>query len=93
MQTQSNGFVGAKAREQALRAAMMRAGKNRTRGKGRPVTSEPVYTLDHMEFFAAIQDWQNRTGRRFPDLSEVLSIAESIGYRKPTESNPLDAPI
>lgn len=86
-------FVGALAREQARRAAMARAGKNRRVGYGHPTTSDPDYTPDEIEFMAAVREFQNRTGKKFPTWSEVLRVARSLGYAKNTEPCPFDSPL
>lgn len=85
-------FVGARAQEQARRAAKMRAGKNRKAGAGHPTTSDPEYSAKQLEFMAAIREFQNRSGKKFPDWDEVLYVARLIGYAKRQEPSPFDAP-
>lgn len=47
-----------------------------------PTTSERQYEPDELEFLAAVQAYQNRTGRKFPTYCELLGILKDLGYAK-----------
>jgi hypothetical protein len=52
-------------------------------GKGDPCVSERIYDDDEAEFLRAVERYRDRTGRRFPTLSELLAVLKGLGYRKP----------
>jgi hypothetical protein len=68
--------------ERAMRSAAARAGKNREKGKGHPVTSDMDYSAKEIEFMSAVQAFKTATGRQFPTWREVLRVIESLGYSK-----------
>lgn len=58
-------------------------------GKGRPGSlgashgsQESIYSDDEREFCVAVDKWKNKTGTRFPALTEYLTIIRQLGYRK-----------
>jgi hypothetical protein len=51
-----------------------------------PATCEMDYTSDEFEFLKAVQEFQARTGRRYPAHTEYLAIVRSLGYSKPVKS-------
>ena len=60
------------------------------RGAGRPApapekptTGESTFGAAAMEFFQAIEAYKLSSRRRFPTWSEVLGVAQSLGYSKP----------
>jgi hypothetical protein len=54
--------------------------KAKAKVQGHPATSEIEYTAAELEFMAAVERWQNRTGRRHPSWRELLEIVRSLGY-------------
>lgn len=48
-----------------------------------PATADHIdYSDDDVEFQKAMQDYQARTGRRFPSLRETLAVVKALGYSK-----------
>ncbi|WP_422924460.1 hypothetical protein [Singulisphaera sp. PoT] len=47
-----------------------------------PCNTDRAYEDDEREFIAAMADYQARTGKRFPTLSETLAVLKSLGYRR-----------
>lgn len=45
-----------------------------------------TYEADETEYMAAVQQFKARTGRLFPTCSDMLSIAKSLGYSRPTSA-------
>jgi hypothetical protein len=77
------------ASDRARRASQARKTQTlKTNGRGHPTTSEMDYSDAETEFFKAVDQWKNQTGRRFPTLAEILRIARSIGYTQGVE--PID---
>lgn len=58
------------------------------RRKVDPTTFEKQYLADEIEFMNAMQAFKTRSGKAFPSYSEVLSVAQSLGYQRQT--NPAD---
>jgi hypothetical protein len=46
-------------------------------------------TPDEVEFGRAVEEYQRLRRRRYPQFSEILAIAVSLGYRKVAEKMPL----
>lgn len=38
------------------------------------------YTDEEWAYIRAVRDWQDRTGKRFPAISDYLAIAKAMGY-------------
>lgn len=47
-----------------------------------PATSDRHYDPDELEFLAAVSEYQQRTGRKFPTFCELFAILKSLGYSK-----------
>lgn len=71
---------------------MAARGKNRVKGKGHPTTSDVDYSVEELEFMQAIQEFKNRSGRKFPTWSEVLRVVRLLGYAKETSEEEFDRP-
>lgn len=57
--------------------------KNDSRGANcHPADSTRVYTAEEWEFMRALQRYKKERRRPFPTWSEVLRVAQSLGYRK-----------
>lgn len=54
-----------------------------------PLTSEPEYTDDELEFILAQEKYRRENRRRFLTSREILRVAESLGYRKVAAPQPL----
>lgn len=50
------------------------------------------YTDDELELLRAVDRYKTRTGRRFPSVTEILSVVKSLGYRKETPCPPSPSP-
>jgi len=72
------------ATDRARKAARARAASGRRR-KVDPTTSERDYSIEELEFMAAMQEYKRRSGRMFPTWSEVLEVLRSLGYEKVEE--------
>lgn len=57
-------------------------GKFADRKRGGVLTSEVDYSDAEREFQMAVDRWKQKTGNRFPALSELLAILRGLGYRK-----------
>lgn len=69
-------------REEArIRGGMARQKTKKVPGSD-PATSDKHYSTDELEFILAMQEYCERTGRRFPSWSETLAVAIKLGYRK-----------
>lgn len=55
----------------------------RTPTVGATSCNEYDYSTDEFEFLKAMMDYQSRTGKRFPTLTEIFHVLLSLGYRKP----------
>lgn len=79
-------WTNRRATEQARRAARVRNSNNPDGTKKvryiDPTTTEVDYTPDEVEFLNAVQDYKDRTGRKFPTYREILGIARTLGYQK-----------
>lgn len=40
------------------------------------------YTDEELAFIRAVDEHKQRTGRRFPSLTELLAILKALGYRQ-----------
>jgi hypothetical protein len=47
-----------------------------------PATCDREYSEAELEFMRAMQDYKQRSGRMFPTWSEVLEVAQNLGYVK-----------
>jgi hypothetical protein len=47
-----------------------------------PTTCERDYTVEEIEFMAAMDQYKRTSGRMFPTCSEVLEVLYDLGYRK-----------
>src|SRR5215469_16179421 len=72
-----------RASRRATHAAKCRAASGRSRFVD-PTTCERDYTVAELEFMQAIQDYKQRSGRTFPNWSEVLAVVRALGYSKGT---------
>jgi hypothetical protein len=54
-----------------------------------PTTFDKQYSCDEIEFMNAVQSFKLRSGKSFPSFSEVLAIAEQLGYRKLAAPSPV----
>ncbi len=54
-----------------------------------PITSEPGYDADDVEFMKAVHEYKKKHRRPFPTFCEILAIAKSLGYRKVAPEGPL----
>lgn len=43
---------------------------------------DPGYSPDELELLKAVDEFKRRTGVKFPSVTEVLRIAESIGWSR-----------
>ncbi len=69
------------------RAVEARAGTRHFTHAQRPphvATSEQDYDDDEREFLFACDAYIRRTGHKFPAFSELLGVAKSLGYAKPS---------
>jgi hypothetical protein len=73
----------ARRASEVARQNVVRRGTRRT---GSPATADRDYDRDELEFMRAIQEWQLRTGRKFPSWSEVLGVLKGLGYERPRTS-------
>lgn len=53
-----------------------------------PTTFEKQYSDDELEFMNAMQRYKVQSGKAFPSHGEVLRVARSLGYRRPTTPDP-----
>lgn len=53
-------------------------------------TGDPDYSEDEIEYMRAVEDFKNKTNRKFLTTCEYLAIACSLGYRKPRSSKLAD---
>ena len=75
-----------KARTQASKAgrsASADAQKGQRVRRTHPATSDATYSDMEREFIKAVDAFKSATGGRFPSLTELLRIAESIGFHAP----------
>ena len=42
------------------------------------------YTAEEIEFIRAMHEFIQRTGKKFPTFVEMLDVAKSLGWRKPS---------
>jgi hypothetical protein len=54
-----------------------------------PTTFEKQYTDDELEFMNAMQRYKERTGKPFPTYAEVIKVAVSLGYLRPSPDDQL----
>ncbi len=47
-----------------------------------PTTCERDYTNDEVEFMKAVDNYKRKTGRMFPNCSEVLEVVATLGYTR-----------
>jgi len=74
--------------EKSSKAGLAR-GKATGSQKNHPATSEIDYTPEELEFMAAIREFQNASGKKFPSWSDALRVAKSIGFtREPAPAQP-----
>lgn len=52
------------------------------RPQGHPASSNMDYTEDQTEFLMAVDAFKTRTGKQFPTNCEILTIVQSLGYKK-----------
>jgi hypothetical protein len=58
--------------------------KKERRRRVDPTTFEKQYSADELEFMAAMQEFKVRTTKAFPTYAEVLAVAKSLGYSRPS---------
>ena len=75
-------WTNVRATAQAQRAANARQASGRRRFVD-PTTCERDYTMEELEFMAAMQQYKKESGRNFPTWSEILEVLTlRLGYRK-----------
>jgi hypothetical protein len=58
-----------------------------------PTTCERDYTVDEIEFMAAVDEYKRRNGRMFPTCSELLEVIRTLGYQKQPKIEPMATPV
>jgi hypothetical protein len=53
-----------------------------------PTTCERDYSVEELEFMQAIESYKRTSGRMFPTCSEILEVFRSLGYSRPSQSQP-----
>jgi hypothetical protein len=71
--------VRATARAQRATEARKQSGRRRNVD---PTTCDRDYSAAELEFMKAMQDYTQRSGRKFPTLSEILEVIRGLGYEK-----------
>jgi hypothetical protein len=79
--TETAPWIDATATRKAHRANAARQASTRRRFID-PTTCERDYTVAEREFFLAIQDYKQSSGRMFPTWSEILEVLQGLGYEK-----------
>jgi hypothetical protein len=82
LSTEMPPWIDATATRRAHRANAARQAITRRRFID-PTTCERDYTVAEREFFLAIQEYKQSSGRLFPTWSEILEVLRSLGYEKP----------
>lgn len=55
-------------------------------------TSEHIFDSEETDFLIAMDQFKQRTGKKFPTLTETLAVVKSLGYRKrPAPAVDMDA--
>jgi hypothetical protein len=57
-----------------------------------PTTCERDYTVEEIEFMAALDAYKRSSGRMFPTCSEILEVIRNLGYEKRPPSPPTPSP-
>jgi len=60
-----------------------------SRPRRHPVTTEPDYTADEVQFLRAVDRYKHVAGRPWPTWCEILDVLVSLGYRKVARPRPL----
>jgi hypothetical protein len=69
------------AQQRARRARRTRKTRQRERCAD-PATCERSFAEAELELMQAMQDYKQRSGRKFPTWSEVLEVVQGLGYQK-----------
>jgi hypothetical protein len=72
------------ATDRAIRAAAASKLSREARPDRTPyvAVTDKQYTPEEMAFLAGIETFKNRTGRKFPTWSEVLTVIKELGYKR-----------
>lgn len=70
------------------RRKLQRRAKVNRRRQIDPTTCERDYSLEEIEFMAALDEYKRTSGRMFPTCSEILEVLKKLGYAKAPVAEP-----